>query len=71
MAPKYPGKGHNGPWFGGLDNQAVRHVPDGPYAKALDALYQNLQNGSGKPPSDARMDFYACNLALAMKNIKI
>jgi hypothetical protein len=60
------------PWYWGLNQSQHNHIPDGPYAKKLDEIYHNLQNGSGIPPSDSRMDFCACNLALAhaMKNIK-
>jgi hypothetical protein len=56
------------PWFWGIQAYHDK-VPDGPYAKNLEKFAQNYQNGSGTPPSDARMDLFACNLALSMKNI--
>jgi hypothetical protein len=59
------------PWYWGLNTSQRECAPDGPYAKKLSAIYNHHQNGSGRPPSDARMDFCACSLASAMKNIKI
>ena len=67
MAEKYPARGSS---FGGLSNQPENPISDGSYARALDAVYEHLRNGSGKPPSDARMDFIASNLALAQSSMK-
>lgn len=57
------------PWFWGLPAYKDT-VPDGPYAQKMDAVSGYLQNGTGIPPADARMDFCGCNLALSLKKVK-
>jgi len=72
MTQKYSETGNwPKPWWWGLTDGQHNHMPDGPYAKALNNIYKkHKENNSGRPPSDAAMDFCACNLAGTMEKIK-